>query len=101
MSKSFRAQLAKIDAAIAKLQAERVTIAAQAEAEIDDSRIEQGTIVTFEYGRAEKRRVLTGTVLGRKAQEKGVDLIKVTVGEGFDAEVVTTLITAVTSIGPV
>lgn len=101
MSKSFRAQLVDIDAKIAKLQAQRAEIAAKADSEVDFARVEQGTIITFEYGRAEKRRTLTGVVMGRKGQDKGPDLLKVRVGEGFEAEIVQTLITSVTQVGPV
>jgi hypothetical protein len=122
MSKSFREQLAIVEGQIAAinvnqqaaidkiiagfaskleaLRARRYELVALAEGELDLSRVEQGTEVRFTYGRAETKKELVGTVLGRKAQPKGADLVRISTGEGFDAQVVTVYVHNVTAIGP-
>lgn len=104
IDKDFTAAVEKVSAGfkakIEKLQAEKAELLVKAEGELDLSRVEQGTEVRFTYGRADTRKEYTGTVLGRKAQPKGADLIKVSVGEGFDAQVLSAYIHAVTAVGP-
>lgn len=122
MSKSFREQLAIVEGQIAAinvnqqaaidkviagfaakletLNAKRAELLVAAESELDLSRVEQGTEVRFIYGRAETKKELVGTVLGRKAQPKGADLLRISTGEGFDAQIVTVYVHNVTAIGP-
>jgi hypothetical protein len=122
MSKSFREQLAIVEGQIAAIEVnkqaaidkivagfatkletlntKRAELLVAAESELDLSRVEQGTEVRFIYGRAESKKELTGTVLGRKSQPKGADLIRISTGEGFDAQVVTVYVNNVTAIGP-
>jgi len=84
-------KLAAIDAQIAKLQAKRAEV--EASNDFDSSTVVAGTWVTFNYGRAEKARVLTGIVTGVKPAVEGLrgssNLFKIAVGKGFDAELLT------------
>lgn len=101
MAKSLRVQIADIDAKIEKLQVERVGLEAKLGDEVDTSAVQKGVSITFNYGKAPNVRSLDGLVLGRKDAEpgtKGGDLVKVAVGEGFDAQIVTIYPTAVTKI---
>lgn len=95
---SNKAKIASIDAKIKKLTEERAELVALSADEIDTDCIDTGYVITFKYGRGDKVVSKTGTVLGRKVQEKTADLIKVAVGEGFDAEIVTIYPNAVTKI---
>lgn len=103
MAKSIRQQIADIDTQIAKLQAKRDELVPQAANEVDTSEVQQGRTVTFKYGKGENVRVLTGLVLGRKDAEpgaKGGDLVKVAIGSGFDAQIVTIYPNQVTAVEP-
>lgn len=70
---------------------------AKAQAKLDALLLEQanrgrvdslavGSTVSFEYGRGEKRRVLTGNVVAVGDDEKLGKLLAVQVGEGLDIE---------------
>jgi hypothetical protein len=85
----------KIEAALAEIVKK---IAEARSSSIDLTRVVAGAVVTFTYGKGEGKKVLTGTVLGRKAAEKGAELVRLTVGEGFDAQTVTTFIANVNTI---
>jgi len=63
---------------VAKLEAEKAARDLINNVSVDD-------VVKFKYGRAEKARVLQGTVVATKQTDQGLQL-KVVVGEGFDAE---------------
>lgn len=95
--KSKEAQIVKLQAAIAELEVKALNTV-----NYDD--VQQGRIVTFNYGKAPNVRSLSGLVLGRKDKGEGVkgpDLVKVAVGSGFDAQVLTIFPQAVTAIEPV
>lgn len=101
MAKSFRAQIADIDAKIAALQVTRAGLETKAAAEVDHAAVVEGRTITFNYGKGENVRTLTGLVLGRKDPEagaKGAPLVKVAVGSGFDAQIVTIYPAQVTAI---
>lgn len=101
MAKTAIQQIADIDASIAKLQAKRAELEASAANEVDFDKVQAGAVVTFTYGKGETKRELTGQVLGRKNAEpgaKGGDLVRVAVGEGFDAQIVTVYPNFVTKI---
>lgn len=93
MAKSIREQIASQQAAIAKAQAAIVALEARLGEEVDVSQIVAGATVTFDYGKGETKRELTGGVLGVKpadpANPKSASLVRVAVGEGFDAQIVT------------
>ena len=79
----------RIEEATAAVDAARAKLAQLINERDNRSRIEsidKGSVVTFEYGRGEKRRTLTGTVTATKDDDKQGRLLAVTVGEGFDAE---------------
>lgn len=56
-----------------------------------EASVVEGAVVTFTFGRGEeKKRTLTGTVIGtRPAGEKQAPAARVRVGSGFDEEVLT------------
>lgn len=95
---SARNKIAEIDAKIAKLQAARAELEQQAANEVDTSTLKAGDVVSFEYGRGEKRRTDTGTVLAVKREEGKAGLVRVQVGGGFDAEVLTVFEAAIRSV---
>lgn len=95
---SIREQIAAKNAKIVKLQAEVAELTLRADTEIDPSLVVVGATVDVVFGRAEKKRSLTGVVLARKSQDKGPDLIRVQVGEGFEAEIVTAYVSNVTGV---
>jgi hypothetical protein len=84
-SDAIRAQIAALEVKLAE--------AINAEAnEISVEKLTAGTQVTFDYGRGETRTVKQGTVLGVKLPvegQKGAALVRIQIGEGFDAEIVT------------
>jgi hypothetical protein len=101
MAKTIRQQVADLDEQIKKLTAKRDELNAKADSEVDYDKVQAGAVVTFTYGKGETKRELTGQVLGRKNAEpgtKGGDLIRIAVGEGFDAQIVTTYPACVTKI---
>lgn len=98
MAKSIREQIAALEAKLAALKV-------QAENEIDPSSIVAGATVSFEYGKGDTKRTLSGVITGIKpadpAVPKSATLIRVAVGEGFDAQIVTIYPTAVRSVAKV
>jgi hypothetical protein len=85
---SYQVKIAAIDAKIVKLQAERAELVVKAESDVTQ-KFAVGDSINFKYGRAEKARTETGTVVAVKVQDKGADLVKVQIGTGFDTEFVT------------
>lgn len=85
-------QVAKIEAQIAKLT-EKLAAAKVAEANnISLDKLVVGVEVAFDYGRAENRTLKSGFILGVKVPAegtKGQTLVKVQIGQGFDAEIAT------------
>lgn len=99
MSQSRAERLQAIDEQIAKLQAKREKIANSLELEAGD--LAAGDRVTFEYGRstsAEGRRTLEGVVKGVFTPVKGGVQVKVEVGEGYEAELLTTPLTTIKAV---
>jgi hypothetical protein len=76
-----REDVEKAEAKLAKLLTEQANRALIENVGIGDE-------VRFEYGRGEKRRVLTGTVVAVGNDEKQGRLLAVTYGEGIDVETV-------------
>lgn len=83
----------RIDADTLKLAELRQQLAAAEQ--VND--VAQGWTVTFKVGRAETRREVSGLVLGR-GLVKDVDSVRVTIGEGFDAELYTVKVAELTGI---
>lgn len=86
---SAKAKLQAAIDAIAKLQAKLPELQAAADNEFDTDLVVPGVKVEVVFGRAEKKRPYIGTVVARKSQPKGGDVVKVQTGEGFDATFVT------------
>lgn len=70
------------DAAIALVS----KLNAQINAEAILNNVSVGNVVEFSFGRAEKRRTLTGTVVGVRDDEKLGKLAAIQSGDGFDAQ---------------
>lgn len=104
MAKSIRQQITD---AVTKRDALNVVIAgleAKLGQEVDTAAVQAGASITFNYGKGETRKVLSGVVLGRKDAEpgaKGGDLVRVAVGQGYEAMIVTINPGAVTGISVV
>lgn len=101
MAKTLKQQITEIDDKIAELQVKKVGLEAKLADIVDPDMVVAGANIEFEYGKGDGRRTLLGTVLGRKNAEagaKGGDLVKVAVGEGFDAQIVTISPNVVTKI---
>ncbi|MFN7318118.1 MAG: hypothetical protein ACK5S6_01290 [bacterium] len=88
----------KFDERKAALVAERDELQAKVGPELDTARIEQGTEVSFIYGRDKALKV--GTVLGRGKTERGAELVRIITGSGLTAETVTVYVQAIQAIGP-
>jgi len=79
----------RIEEATLAVDAARAKLAQLINERDNRSRIDSiavGSTVSFEYGRGEKRRTLSGVVTATKDDEKAGRLLAVTVGEGFDAQ---------------
>ena len=85
MTNKITAQIATIEARIAKDTASLADLKRAQAAAALMADVGQGFTVTFKAGRAETRREVTGVVLGR-GEVKGVDCVRVQSGEGFDIE---------------
>lgn len=88
MAKSVRQQLADVKEKIEKLQAEQTVLEGKLSNEVDPAQVVPGAVIEFPYGKGENKRTVVGQVVGRKDAEagsKGGDLVKVAVGEGFEA----------------
>ena len=90
--------LAKRDKLITDLDEVKKKIADLQATSIDLTRVVTGAVVAFTYGRGDDKRKLQGTVLGRKAQEKGAELVRIQTGDGFDAQTITTFISNIDGI---
>lgn len=96
MSK-ITAAIATVKDQIAKLQEKLAELVKQEAAEALVAVLGAGYVVSFKVGRAETRREVTGVVLGR-GPVKDVDSVRVSVGEGLEAELYTVPVTQLLSI---
>lgn len=96
MSK-ITAAIAAVKEQIAKLEEKLVELVKQEAAEALVAVLGAGYVVSFKVGRAETRREVTGVVLGR-GLVKDVDSVRVSVGEGLEAELYTVPVTQLLSI---
>lgn len=92
----------KIEARIAALQAELVLAKAAAVNYIEPSRLVPGVAVNFNYGKGDKTKSLTGTIVAVKEGVPGVKgsatQFKIAHGEGFNADFAVVYTSAITSI---
>lgn len=86
---SAKTKLQAVLDTIAKLQAKLPELELAAANEFDTDVVVPGTKVEVRFGRAEKVRSYIGTVVARKSQPKGGDVLRVQAGEGFDATFIT------------
>lgn len=104
MAKSIREQIAAQVAIITKAQAAIEVLNVKLGDEVDPAQIIEGATVTFDYGKGETKRELTGVVTGVKpadpAVAKSATLIRVAVGTGFDAQIVTVYPASVKKVTP-
>lgn len=77
----LREDIAAIEAKIAKLEASK-----QNEAAIEALAV--GQTVSAEYGRAEKRRIITGLVVAVASDDKQGKMLALQVGEGLDVQII-------------
>lgn len=85
MAETARQKVARLSAKVAELQVEIAAASVLAENEVDTGSIEAGYVITAKYGRGDKAEVVTATVIGVKREAGKAALIKVQIGEGFDA----------------
>lgn len=78
-------QIAAIDEQVTKLTERRNELVAEGEREEQLKNIGAGTVVSFEHGRGNTRRTLSGSVITAYDDGKGVRKVKVLAGEGADA----------------
>lgn len=93
MSKSIQAQIEAVTANIAKLQEKLVSLQEKAANFVDVTLIVPGVTVAFPFGRAEKRRTVSGEV--RKVSE---GIATIVVDQGDDLFVTKLSVDAITAI---
>lgn len=102
MAKTALQQIADVDAAIVKLQAKRAELVTAAQNEVDPAKLVAGANIEFAYGKGDTKKNLVGMILGVKLadpeQPKSSTMLRVAVGEGFDAQIVTVYPAQVTKI---
>ena len=98
MSKSFREQLASANLQLTALTARIAELTVKAASEFDYSLVKVGVKVDAMFGRAEKKRQISGVVVAIKQQEKGADMVRIQAGEGFDMVVETVFVNNVTAV---
>ncbi len=101
MAQNAQQKLAAVKAKIAELTKSLPELEAAAANTVNEDNVQAGVNVQFIYGKGESKRTLVGMVLGRKDPaegEKGGALVKVAIGTGFDAQIVTIYPANVTAI---
>lgn len=102
MAKTIREQIAAQEAIITKASDAITVLRAKLDSEVDPAALVEGANITFDYGKGDTKRSLTGTITGVKpadpAVAKSATLIRVAVGTGFDAQIVTIYPTNVTKV---
>ena len=103
MPKSVVDKILAIDTKIAALIDQRDALISRGE-EVAPASLVPGASVVFAYGRGETRRELSGIITGVKPADqdnpKSSTLIRVAVGEGFDAKILTVYHSNVKNITP-
>jgi hypothetical protein len=84
---------------IAKDQATLADLIAKDAAGITVEKLVPGTEVVAVYGRGDTKKELSAKVLGVNVPVKGGTQVKITFGEGYDAEIVTVSLSAIVRIG--
>lgn len=104
MAKSNRQLLADYTAQIAALQVKVEEVKVKIAGEVNTDDAQPGRTITFVTGKGENKKTVTGEVIGRKNAAPGDkgpgDLLKVAVGEGFEAQLITVYPSSITAIAP-
>lgn len=82
----LREDLGKAQEKVNTIQSKITALENEAANEDAIAALTQGSPVAYVYGRAANKRILSGTVVATNKNDKGVLQIKVSYGEGFDAE---------------
>lgn len=94
MAKTIREQITALDEQIAKLNTKKTELSAKLADEIDPAALVPNTVIDFEYGKGDNKKVITGRIIGRQGPDpenkKSSVMLKVAVGEGFEAQLVVT-----------
>ena len=94
MAKTIREQIAALDEQIKKLTDKKAELTTKLGDEIDPSALVPNTVIDFEHGKGDTKGIKTGRIIGRQEADpnnkKSSVMLKVAVGEGFDAQLVVT-----------
>lgn len=103
MAKTRTEQIAEIDKKIETLTLRKTALQAQQDSLVNFADVQTGRVVDFPQGKGDNVRTYTGAVIGRKNAEKEgeKDLIRVAVGDGFEAQIITLAVAKVTKLHPV
>lgn len=82
----LREDIAKLQERIEKRQLQLSTLEQEAENEEAIANLAEGDSVSYVFGRAATRRIRSGVVRAVNTNDKGVVMLKVETGEGFDSE---------------
>lgn len=97
MSDKINAAISTLEARIAKDTAKLAELIAKRDGAALFANVGAGNVVTFKVGRAETRREVEATVLGR-GEVNGHDSIRAVVGEGFEQEIFTVKVSDLLSV---
>lgn len=87
VTKTIEVRVEEARAAVAKAQATLAALESELNNRTRFENLAAGQVVSFEFGRAEKRRTLSGTILSVHEDPKGGKLLVVQSGEGLDIQI--------------
>ncbi len=87
VTKTIEVRVEEARSAVAKAQATLAALESELNNRTRFENLAAGQVVSFEFGRAEKRRVLSGTILSVHEDPKGGKLLVVQTGEGLDIQI--------------
>lgn len=85
--KTLDQRITEAQAAVAKAQAALAALVSERDNRERYENLAAGQVVSFEFGRAEKRRVISGTVKSIHDDGKGGRILVVESGEGLDIQI--------------
>lgn len=96
---SAYAKIAALEAQIAEKQKKIEELRIVAANEVDTSKVTKGSVITFEFGRGDNKKVLEGTVQGVRREEGKAAIAKVLVEEANgNVELVGIFLSAIKSV---
>lgn len=87
VTKTIEVRVEEARTAVAKAQATLAALESELNNRTRFENLAAGQVVSFEFGRAEKRRTLSGTILSVHEDPKGGKLLVVQSGEGLDIQI--------------